>query len=83
MVTRHRIGRLLSIQEIKAYTHNVRTHSKAQICQLRSASTPWFRRDETLTLIGRYVELGRHGHSRSNVWNYRGVNTFGARLWKS
>ena len=24
------------------------------------------------------VELGRHGRSRSNVWNYRGVNTFGA-----
>src|ERR1700732_3591592 len=23
-------------------------------------------------------ELGRHGRSRSNVWNYRGVNTFGA-----
>jgi hypothetical protein len=24
------------------------------------------------------IELGRHGRSRSNVWNYRGVNTFGA-----
>jgi hypothetical protein len=24
------------------------------------------------------VELGRHGRSHSNVWNYRGVNTFGA-----
>ena len=24
------------------------------------------------------VELGRHGRSRSNVWNYRGVNTFRA-----
>src|SRR3984893_15161151 len=24
------------------------------------------------------VELGRHGCSHSNVWNYRGVNTFGA-----
>jgi len=24
------------------------------------------------------VQLGRHGRSRSNVWNYRGVNTFGA-----
>jgi DNA methylase len=24
------------------------------------------------------VELGRHGRSRSNVWNYRGVTTFGA-----
>ena len=24
------------------------------------------------------VELGRHGRSCSNVWNYRGVNTFGA-----
>lgn len=24
------------------------------------------------------VKLGRHGRSRSNVWNYRGVNTFGA-----
>jgi DNA modification methylase len=24
------------------------------------------------------VELGRHGRSRSNVWMYRGVNTFGA-----
>jgi DNA modification methylase len=23
------------------------------------------------------IELGRHGRSRSNVWNYRGVNTFG------
>ena len=23
------------------------------------------------------VELGRHGRSCSNVWNYRGVNTFG------
>jgi DNA modification methylase len=22
------------------------------------------------------VELGRHGRSRTNVWNYRGVNTF-------
>ena len=24
------------------------------------------------------IQLGRHGRSRSNVWNYRGVNTFGA-----
>jgi DNA modification methylase len=24
------------------------------------------------------IELGRHGRSRSNVWNYRGVNSFGA-----
>jgi hypothetical protein len=24
------------------------------------------------------IDLGRHGRSRSNVWNYRGVNTFGA-----
>ena len=24
------------------------------------------------------VELGRHGRFRSNVWNYDGVNTFGA-----
>jgi DNA modification methylase len=24
------------------------------------------------------VQLGRHGRSRSNVWNYAGVNTFGA-----
>ena len=24
------------------------------------------------------VELGRHGRSCSNVWHYRGVNTFGA-----
>jgi DNA modification methylase len=24
------------------------------------------------------IELGRHGRSRSNVWTYRGVNTFGA-----
>ncbi|MDR6305813.1 DNA modification methylase [Nitrobacter vulgaris] len=23
------------------------------------------------------IELGRHGRSRSNVWHYRGVNTFG------
>jgi DNA modification methylase len=23
------------------------------------------------------IQLGRHGRSRSNVWNYRGVNTFG------
>lgn len=23
------------------------------------------------------IELGRHGRSRSNVWNYRGVNAFG------
>ncbi|KQZ22772.1 hypothetical protein ASD50_21170 [Mesorhizobium sp. Root552] len=28
------------------------------------------------------VELGRHGRSRSNVWNYRGVNVFGPdRKW--
>jgi DNA modification methylase len=24
------------------------------------------------------VELGRHGRSRTNVWNYRGINSFGA-----
>ena len=24
------------------------------------------------------IELGRHGRSRSNVWHFRGVNTFGA-----
>ena len=24
------------------------------------------------------IQLGRHGRSRSNVWTYRGVNTFGA-----
>jgi DNA modification methylase len=24
------------------------------------------------------IELGRHGRSRSNVWNYAGVNSFGA-----
>jgi DNA modification methylase len=24
------------------------------------------------------IQLGQHGRSRSNVWNYRGVNTFGA-----
>lgn len=24
------------------------------------------------------VQLGRHGRSRTNVWSYRGVNTFGA-----
>jgi DNA modification methylase len=24
------------------------------------------------------IQLGRHGRSRSNVWNYRGVNAFGA-----
>lgn len=24
------------------------------------------------------IELGRNGRSRTNVWNYRGVNTFGA-----
>jgi hypothetical protein len=29
------------------------------------------------------VELGRHGRSHSNVWNYRGANTFGAGLWRS
>ena len=25
------------------------------------------------------IQLGRHGRSRSNVWTYRGVNTFGSR----
>jgi hypothetical protein len=29
------------------------------------------------------IELGRHGRSRSNVWHYRGVNTFGADVWRS
>jgi 16S rRNA G966 N2-methylase RsmD len=27
---------------------------------------------------GRTIELGRHGRSRSNVWNYAGVNSFRA-----
>ena len=34
MVTRHRIDRLLSIQEIKANPRNARSHSKAQIRQI-------------------------------------------------
>src|SRR3984893_5250261 len=34
MVTRHRINRLLAIQEIKANPRNARSHSKAQIRQI-------------------------------------------------
>jgi hypothetical protein len=34
MVTRHRIDRLLSIQEIKANPRNARTHSKVQTRQI-------------------------------------------------
>ena len=59
MVTRHRIDRLLSIEEIKANPRNARTHSKAQIRQIaESIKASGFGApvlvDETFTLIGGY-----------------------------
>jgi DNA modification methylase len=62
MVTRQRIDRLLSIQEIKANPHNARTHSKAQIRQIAESIKAFgfgapVLVDETLTLIGGYGRL--------------------------
>jgi ParB-like nuclease domain len=56
MATRHRIDRLLSIQEIKANPRNARTHSKAQIRQIAESIKAFgfgapVLVDETLTLI--------------------------------
>src|ERR1700719_4161980 len=50
MVMRHRIDRLLSIQEIKANPRNARTHSKAQIRQIaESIKTLGFGAGEPMT----------------------------------
>ena len=62
MVTRHRIDRLLSIQEIKANPRNARSHSKAQIRQIAESIKAFgfgapVLVDETLTLIGGYGRL--------------------------
>jgi ParB-like chromosome segregation protein Spo0J len=62
MVTRQRIDRLLSIQEIKANPRNARTHSKAQIRQIAESIKAFgfgapVLVDETLTLIGGYGRL--------------------------
>src|ERR1019366_6959487 len=59
MVTRHRIDRRLSIQEIKANPRNARTHSQAQIRQIAESIKAFgfgapVLVDETLTLIGGY-----------------------------
>ena len=62
MVTRQRIDRLLSIEEIKANPRNARTHSKAQIRQIAESIKAFgfgapVLVDETLTLIGGYGRL--------------------------
>ena len=62
MVTRQRIDRLLSIEEIKANPRNARTHSKAQIRQIADSIKAFgfgapVLVDETLTLIGGYGRL--------------------------
>ena len=62
MVTRQRIDRLLSIQEIKANPRNARTHLQAQIRQIAESIKAFgfgapVLVDETLTLIGGYGRL--------------------------
>jgi hypothetical protein len=67
MVTRQRIDRQLSIQEIKANPRNARTHSKVQIRQIAESIKAFgfgapVLVDETLTLIGGYGRLKAAEH---------------------
>jgi hypothetical protein len=67
MVTRQRIDRRLSIEEIKANPRNARTHSKAQIRQIAESIKAFgfgapLLVDETLTLIGGYGRLKAAEH---------------------
>jgi hypothetical protein len=78
MVTRQRIDRLLSIQEIKANPRNARTHSKAQIRQIAESIKAFgfgapVLVDETFTLICGYGRL--KAAERLNIGRYRLSNS--------